>query len=321
MARMSEAERMPDAVANLIEVRRRYRTEESTIRGMNFKPGPNDVIISTAPKTGITVVQQICHGLRSGGDMNFDEIILVSPCLEMAYDYGYKDLYALQPFQPQTYKTHFSYDDTPKGAGKYITVVRKPADTAVSLFHFFEDWFFKKGEVSIEDFMKWIWLKRSAPKTSNDPCAVFHHIMSWYPHRLDKNVLWLHFEDIKQNRCECVRLIAEFLNIGVNNEELQELITNQSSFEFMKKHSKKFDGHPLKYARNEAAGLPRTAGLTGNAGKVRSGLSNSAKDIFSKWILTEIDAQWNEYVTSVTGYKNYEEFRYGINKELNRTLF
>jgi len=32
----------------------------------------------------------------------------------------------------------------------------------------------------------------------------------------------------------------------------------------MKKHSTKYDVHQLKYGRNEAAGLPRDAGLTGN---------------------------------------------------------
>jgi len=56
--------------------------------------------------------------------MDFDEICLVFPCLEMAYDYDYKDLYAPQPYQPQMFKTHFWYHYTPKGAGKYITVAR-----------------------------------------------------------------------------------------------------------------------------------------------------------------------------------------------------
>jgi len=56
--------------------------------------------------------------------MNFEEIGLVVPHLEGAYDYGYKDLYAPQPYKPQMFKTHFWYHCTPKGAGKYIVVVR-----------------------------------------------------------------------------------------------------------------------------------------------------------------------------------------------------
>jgi len=88
----------------------------------------------------------------------------------------------------------------------------------------------------------------------------------------------------------------------------------------MKKHSTKFDEHPLKYAKNEAAGLPRDAGLTGNPGKVRNGVSNSAKDVIPQCIMDQIDAQWNEVVTKVTGYTTYEEFRKGINKELKRSF-
>ena len=92
--------------------------------GLDFKPTATDVIISTATKSGTTWVQQICHGLRSKGDMDFEEISLVIPFLEMASSYGYDDLQAPQPFLPRMYKTHFWYPQCPKGAGKYIIIVR-----------------------------------------------------------------------------------------------------------------------------------------------------------------------------------------------------
>lgn len=118
------AETPPSAVLELRRVLSAFFTEESRARGYNFKPSPQDIMLSTGAKSGTTWVQQICHGLRSGGDMNFDEISLVIPCLEMAHDYGYSDLQAPQPYNPRMYKTHFWYRDTPKGAGKYIVVVR-----------------------------------------------------------------------------------------------------------------------------------------------------------------------------------------------------
>ena len=101
-----------------------FLTAESHLKGVRFKPLPTDVIISTAPKSGTTWVQQICHGLRSGGDMSFEEICLVVPCLEMAGDYNYEDLQAAQPFEPRVYKTHLWYHDCPKGAAKYIVIAR-----------------------------------------------------------------------------------------------------------------------------------------------------------------------------------------------------
>ena len=115
---------MSAGIQKLLRIAAGYFTEESRLKGMQFKPDPTDVFVCTADKSGTTWVQQICHGLRSGGDMNFEEIGLVSPCLEMAHDYGYKDLEAPQPYAPRMYKTHLWYHSCPKGAGKYIVVCR-----------------------------------------------------------------------------------------------------------------------------------------------------------------------------------------------------
>lgn len=44
---------------------------------------------------------------------------------------------------------------------------------------------------------------------------------------MDDNVLWLHYEDFKQDLRGCVRIIAEFLQVGHEDEKLQELVTQQ----------------------------------------------------------------------------------------------
>lgn len=71
-----------------------------------------------------SVVLQIVHGLRSGGDMSFDELSTVIPCIEMAYDAGYKDLDKHQGFLPKVFKTHTWYQDCPKAPTKCIFIVR-----------------------------------------------------------------------------------------------------------------------------------------------------------------------------------------------------
>ena len=101
-----------------------YISQESHSKGVNFKPLSSDVILSTPPKTGTTWLQQICHGLRSGGNMDFDEIGMVIPCLEHAHEYGYTDLQAPQPYAPRVYKTHLWHPSCPKGAAKYIVLQR-----------------------------------------------------------------------------------------------------------------------------------------------------------------------------------------------------
>jgi len=308
----------PPVILDFFRHVKQFFTEEGHLKGVQFQPDPTDVIICTPSKCGTTWVQQICHGLRSGGDMSFDEICLVIPCLEMAHDYGYKDLQAPQPFTPRMYKSHLWYPACPKGAAKYIVIFRQPSDAALSFYHFLLNWKFTAEEMSPDVFIEWFFLKMGAPKCDSDMAGQFHHMASWYPHRLDKNVLWLHYEDLKQDLRGCVRLIADFLDIGSGDEKLQELVTHQASFEFMKKHQHKFDEHPLKYARNEVVGLPKDAGMIGNSGKVRNGEINASKRILSKRILTLIDKKWREVVMRSTGYRTYEDFRRGINKELGR---
>ena len=58
-------------------------------RGLAFKPQPNDIIISPYAKSGMTLLQQIAHGLRTRGSMEFDEITAVTPWIEIAFDVGF----------------------------------------------------------------------------------------------------------------------------------------------------------------------------------------------------------------------------------------
>jgi len=94
----------------------------------------------------------------------------------------------------------------------------------------------------------------------------------------------------------------------------------QSSLEFMKKHSTKFDEHPTKLKRNEVAGLLKTAGLSGNNSKVRTGGINSGKNVICPSTVERIDQRWCEIVTSAIEYKTYDEMRDGINQELKRNF-
>jgi hypothetical protein len=73
----------------------KLETETGRLQGLSYQPRPTDVVITTTPKAGTTWMQQICHQLRSNGDMTFDEISSVVPWIELAYDQG-QDLGAPQ---------------------------------------------------------------------------------------------------------------------------------------------------------------------------------------------------------------------------------
>jgi len=285
---------------------------------LNFRPGPEYVCLSSGIKSGTTWTQQIMHGLRSGGDMSFDEIDEVVSNLEYSPDV---DVCEDQPFNPQMYKTHFHHGLCPKGFSKYIVLTRDPRDAALSLYLFHCNWFFTEEELSADDFVKYFVANRIPEEYAGINALQLNHQASWYPHRKDENVLWLHYEDLKQDLKACVKLISDFLGIGVGDQKLLELVEKQAGFDFMKKHQHKFDEHLLKLGRNEAIGLPKTAGLCNKStSKVRNGNVHDGKRFLSAKSIAAIEAKWRSLFAPMCDYVSYEEMRAGINKELGRTF-
>ena len=133
---------------------------------------------------------------------------------------------------PRYFKSHTPYHMMPGGVphtspAKYIYVARNPKDTAVSLYfhthrlptfeytgpwdHFLQ--LFIDGKV---EFGLW-----------------FDHILEWWKHKDDPNVLFLKYEDMKKDLLGAVRTIAEFICHELKQETLEEIV-KQSTFESMK---------------------------------------------------------------------------------------
>ena len=101
-------------------------THESLEKAMRFQPRSDDVLLSTGIKSGTAWIQQIMQGLRSRGDMDFDEIDSAIPFTDFYYDFEHeRDLDSAQPFEPpRFFRTHFTYEMSIKGFGKHIVLVR-----------------------------------------------------------------------------------------------------------------------------------------------------------------------------------------------------
>jgi len=65
------------------------------------------------------------HGLRSRGDMDFEEMSEAIPVIEFCCMAGVRDLYAPQKYQPNMYKSHMWYYNVPKGNARHIIIVRQ----------------------------------------------------------------------------------------------------------------------------------------------------------------------------------------------------
>eukprot|EP00210_Caulerpa_lentillifera_P006176 g5901.t1 len=285
-----------------------------------YKPKDTDVIVVGDSKTGTTWTQHIMHGLRSGGDMQFEEMSEIVPILEQFYKLPGCDIATPQKYQPNMFKSHMLYSKVPKGNAKHIIVVRNPPDVAVSKFHYFADWLFTKGEMSLEEFVEWFYLKPCPPYDIERNAKVMNFIVQAYPHRRDKGVLWLHYEDLKADLKECIKLISDFMDIGVGNQELLNLIEHQSSFDFMKQHKDKFDTGFVKKLTKSELEITSEEEYKKSASKIRKGVIGEGKKEISPEQLKALDAKWKEVVEPICGYATYEEMRAGINKELGRSF-
>ncbi len=296
---MSEARSAPSRATTAKGIRRRmagFATPEGLARGRSFQLQPTDVLIATYPKAGTTLMQQIVHGLRTGGDMDFDEITEVVPWLELAHDLGI-DLDAPQRDMPRAFKTHFDWSSTPKG-GRYIFIARDPADSLVSFFHFFSGWVFEAGSVTIEEFALEYVLHGSRSGRYWD------HLVSWWRRRLDPDTLWLCFEDIVADLPAATARVARFLGIEPGHPNV-EIAARQASIDFMRRHGSKFDDNLVRRTRNAACGLPADASST----KVRKGRVGDSKAELTPKVVEVWDREWKKVVEPATGHGSYEELR------------
>jgi len=275
----------------------RFFDETKTSLGLAFKPRPNDIIISPYAKCGTTWLQQITHGLRTRGSMDFDEINSVVPWIEIAYDVGW-DLDAPQLAEPRLYKSHVNWHDIPKGC-HYICSFRHPYTAIVSFYRFFEGSMFEPGTISLEDLTRWL-----LPRDKADMQNYWYHLISWWEQRQNQDVLLLCYEDMMANPSGTIQRVARFMGIELD-DSLLDIVFRQSSREFMLAHSEKFNERHIREIGEKRAGLPPPIGFS----KVTSGVSDDARYKLPSYLKQELDEIWQEQVQPKFGFKNYEELR------------
>jgi hypothetical protein len=206
----------------------------------NFVARPTDVLITTAPKAGTTWMQQILHQLRSGGDATFSSIDEVVPWLELPRS-GKTAMEILDDFEaikdPRLFKTHCTYEQTPGVyTARIILSSRDPRDCCVSYYHHVMDMtdaararIGTDRHKSFDDVFE-AWLSYA---------GWYRNIQGWWPHSNDDNLLWLRYEDMKQDLPGSIDRILGFLGWDVTDEQRNRAI-EYSSFDWMKAHADKF---------------------------------------------------------------------------------
>jgi hypothetical protein len=173
--------------------------------------------------------------------------------------------------------------------------LREPGDALVSMYRFMEGWFLEPGTVLIEEFARGQFLSRA------DGEDYWAHLLSWWNHRRDPNVLLLSYEGMLEDPPGTIRRVAAFIDVPLD-EELLELMVRQSSLEFMTEFKDRFDDKLMRERSEQVAGLP----VDSDSAKVRTGVVGARKIELSPQIQAELDDAWREKVESATGLVSYE---------------
>lgn len=260
-----------------------------------FRVRSDDVLIGSYPKCGTTWLQQIVHGLRSGGSMDFEEISLAVPWIETAPMLGI-DLNAPQAAAPRAYKTHLPWDRLPPG-GRKLCIVRDPRDALVSAYRFMRGVMFEPEAVDLEAFADAYFLRPSAAGRYWD------HLRAWWPVRHHGDVLLLCYEDLRQDLRGAVLRIAAFCGIAAD-AALIDLATHQAGFDFMRAHARQFDDQPTLTAFMDLLRLPPA-----RATKVRTGRAGDGRVELPPPVLERLAQRWQEDIASPLGIASYDALR------------
>ncbi|KAG0413915.1 hypothetical protein HPB47_008917 [Ixodes persulcatus] len=178
--------------------------EDNLRSAFAYKPRPDDVFVATYPKCGTTWMQCIVHCILNDAVLpdNSVDFMLASPFTDFTGAEGPDRM----P-QPGAIKTHLPFDKVPYSPqAQYIYVTRNPYDCLVSYYHhmlntplnppedrdfgrFLER--FMRGRVNFGDY--------------------FNHLLSWYKHRHNPNVLFVTFEELKRDTSSGILRVADFI--------------------------------------------------------------------------------------------------------------
>ena len=218
-----------------------------------------DVIISSGIKAGTTFTRAIVHQIITKGSDDFDDLTDEIPFIQFHHHPYETDAQLVKHFERLVWShmpiraiaTHEVASLQPLDPKiRYVVTFRSPHEVHDSYLAFYN---------LMSDDIRELWSGCILPRVSEEQFEhmwtsylsqflVANHINGWWPHRGNKNVLFLHYSDMTKDLSTTALKIAKHIGVTLNSDELNQVV-NHTSFSHMKANSHRYDGWPSGWPR------------------------------------------------------------------------
>ncbi|KAM8876376.1 sulfotransferase 1C2 [Synchiropus picturatus] len=203
-----------------------------------FRPDPSDLLIATYPKAGTTWTQEIVDLLLNNGDAEICKRAptpIRSPFLEInsppPIPSGLDLLKKMDP--PRVIKTHLPFQLVPLGFWenkcKTIYVARNAKDNLVSYYHF------DCMNLTQPEPGPWEGYVQKFMRGDLGWGSWYDHVKGFWEEREKNNILYLFYEDMKENPRREVERIMRYLDLSLSDEVINRIV-ELTSFKKMKEN-------------------------------------------------------------------------------------
>jgi len=223
-------------------------------KNMSFNEG--EVLLAAYPKTGTNWTLEIINRLMFQDTEEFDKWKLMPMNLNILEIGSPKkwEIFNELPFKRRVFSTHFQASDLnlemfKKKNTKIVYVLRNPKDVMVSMFNFCK----KLPPFSVEPMKSLVsngfqsfyeaYMNYEIPIDGYRDQNYLDHIVDWMKHVKQNNIYIVYYENLQQDFKGEVRKLADYLQVEVSDDKLDEIANECTIASMRKNYQKRFGFH------------------------------------------------------------------------------